>query len=157
MQEPVSRCWIVNSRWESAEDRFYNQHSVNPQTHCWEWIGATAGRGYGRIQVNGEKVYAHRLSWQMHNGEIPDGLFVCHHCDNVLCVNPDHLFLGTHSDNMQDMVRKGKHNSQKISDSARVWIANSELPTNVLAKAFNVHRTTIQRIRRTTQTKESDI
>ncbi len=138
----------MNNRWMEPIDRFYNQHSINPQTHCWEWIGGTAGRGYGQFQVAGKKVLAHRFSWEHHNGPIPSGKFVCHKCDNVLCVNPDHLFVGTHSDNMQDMANKGRHWSAKLFKSDRTVIGRSAAPTKYLADLYGVHRTTIQRIRR---------
>lgn len=76
---------------------------------CWVWDrGCTAG-GYGRLHVNGEEVYAHRLSWTMAYGAIPaDKPCVCHHCDNPACVRPSHLWVGTKGDNLRDMAAKGR-------------------------------------------------
>ena len=75
---------------------------------CWEWRAATFGNGYGHFAVGNQDNLAHRFSWRLKNGEIPDGLLVCHECDNRLCVNPKHLWLGTQKDNLRDMDRKGR-------------------------------------------------
>lgn len=83
---------------------------VNKTKNCWEWIGAKTDFGYGMIKRKGRKVVMHRFSWELHKGKIPKGLFVLHKCDNPPCVNPDHLFLGTQKDNMQDMFKKGRAN-----------------------------------------------
>lgn len=74
---------------------------------CWEWQSYKSKEGYGKFGAMGETL-AHRVSYRLHKGEIPEGMFVCHSCDNPSCVNPDHLWLGTNSDNQIDCVKKGR-------------------------------------------------
>lgn len=79
------------------------------KTKCWEWTGAEfKGAGYGQIQVEGTPKRTHRVAWALSNGPIPKGLLVLHKCDNRRCIRPDHLFLGTQKDNVDDMVSKGR-------------------------------------------------
>lgn len=75
---------------------------------CWEWIGYMNTNGYGEFTVNRVKLSPHRLSYEIAYGDIPKGMFVCHHCDNPKCCNPEHLFIGTSKDNMIDAARKGR-------------------------------------------------
>lgn len=75
---------------------------------CWEWTACKNRDGYGRFGFGGGNAHAHRVAYQLYVGVIPDGLFVLHRCDNCGCVRPDHLFLGTNDDNMQDCKNKGR-------------------------------------------------
>jgi hypothetical protein len=87
------------------EIRFWSK--VNKTDNCWLWLAGKDKDGYGLIRNNqGVHERAHRLSWTMHRGAIPNGMQICHECDNPPCVNPDHLFLGTHQDNVDDKVNK---------------------------------------------------
>ena len=97
--------------WTSLPRRFWSK--VDRSGDCWVWTGARR-RGYGRFRVgsriDGSRtlVRATHVAWELTNGPVPDGLFVCHRCDNPPCVRPDHLFLGTALDNARDMIAKGR-------------------------------------------------
>lgn len=87
--------------------RFWNR-TVVTETGCWEWQGTRNEHGYGGVSVNGRWRKAHQVSWELTHGPIPHGMELLHSCDNPPCVNPDHLSLGTHRDNMHDMSVKGR-------------------------------------------------
>lgn len=142
-------------------DRFWEKVSVNGETGCWDWIAFKDKRGYGRLSAGSESRLAHRISYQLHRGSIPDKLFVCHHCDTPGCVNPDHLFLGTDADNVADMISKGRqaskdqtthrgidHGGSKLTEleiiAIRTSIGSSQ---RSLAKQYGVGQSQIQRIK----------
>lgn len=106
---------------------------------CWNWTGSTRRAGYGQIyagRAHGKQIVcrAHRFSWIAHNGAIPGGLSVCHHCDNPRCINPDHLFLGTHQQNMADCRSKGRLNILDGSLARGTLNVNAKLtPSDVAA------------------------
>ena len=106
-------------------DRFWAKVSIQVEDFsCWVWQRNKSGKGYGRVRVNGRDVLAHRMSYTLVFGEIPEGLWVLHHCDNPSCVNPNHLFLGTHLDNMRDMVSKDRHADLQGEDIGSAKIPN---------------------------------
>lgn len=96
-----------------------------PNSGCWLWTGSCNRDGYGRLTHSHRTVDAHRLSWLAHRGPIPDGLWVLHACDVPSCVNPDHLWLGTNSDNQRDCTTKGRRRRQQAKGAT--YIARSRL------------------------------
>lgn len=94
----------------SDEIRFWSK--VDKKGECWIWTGSTNPDGYGRFKVNGKLEQAHRFSFNFHFDKPEDNKHVLHKCDVRCCVNPDHLFLGSHSDNMKDMYKKERHNNR---------------------------------------------
>lgn len=91
-----------------------------PDSGCWMWLGSDQGKGYGNVGHEGRTQRAHRVSYKLFVGPIPDGLHVLHKCDVRLCVNPDHLFLGTNADNVRDMVEKGRNNFGERNGNAKL-------------------------------------
>lgn len=151
---------------ESIRERFFA--NVAKGDGCWEWTGSMhlddATKGYGTFFVRGHTAKAHRVSWELHFGAIPKGeghhgICVLHKCDNRKCVRPDHLFLGTHKDNMEDMARKGRgvsasrpneaHPMVKLTNAAVAAIreaAAGGTSQSVLAKQHGVRQSHISRI-----------
>jgi len=147
-------------KYNSVES-FHNFYVPVPECGCWLWDHNIGTKGYGLFAVRLPKgksmTYgAHRVSWEIHNGAIPKGLQVLHKCDVRNCVNPAHLFLGTHDENMKDMTNKKRHRtgakSPVASFTARdIYEIKSALPymqQQELADIYGVHKITIGRIAR---------
>jgi hypothetical protein len=144
----------------SLADRFWEKVDVRSPDECWEWKArAKTAFGYGRMTA-GRNVHlkSHRVSWTLANGQIPKGMNVCHSCDNPACCNPRHLFLGTHLDNVRDMMVKGRmrkpplhhgeaHHAVAIPTSELPFIKSSRLTAKELAVRYNVSQKTIYRIK----------
>lgn len=151
----------ANGKWRgmTPEDRFWAK-VVKADEGCWGWSGRVGRHNVPTIQWRGNRnVPAARVSWQLHNGAIPDGLFVCHRCDNPPCTNPAHLFLGTHADNMRDMAQKGRgragrygveHHSSKLTPDAvraiRAAYVAKMANQSELARQYGVRQGTIWRV-----------
>lgn len=138
-------------------DRFWSKVDMRGPDECWQWKAATC-HGYGQIRLNGHTRYAHRVSWELANGPIPDGdgyhgTCVCHRCDNPLCVNPTHIFLGSNEDNQADMTRKGRRpRGSKIGNSKLIESVVADMrdryargvnTRSQLAKEYGVSLTTV--------------
>jgi hypothetical protein len=141
------------------EQRFWRHVDIRGEDECWRWIGGRNQDGYGAFGIwvdeNTSKTFrAHRIAYELTKGPIPEGLFVCHTCDNPPCCNPRHLFLGTNSDNLVDMHRKGRarhptgeeNGWAKLTwaevDEIRTLIRNN-IPKREIARRFGVSEKTI--------------
>lgn len=169
------------TRVGSVNERFSSRYEVDEKTGCWNWTGHKNVKGYGVIAgvINGKRyvpkgrqMLAHRASWIIHKGDIPKGdsyhgKIVMHKCDNPSCVNPEHLSLGTQSDNVLDMVKKGRkvsgtpsgieHWRSSIKEQADIdLICSTKGQTKALAEKYGVDVCTIKRIRNRNGIKHPD-
>lgn len=99
-----------HNRRRSTIECFWEKVDKSSPNGCWEWTGCRHPLGYGQMGsgIGRKLIPAHRFAWELENGPIPDGMEICHHCDNPSCVRVSHLFLGTHADNMADRAKKGR-------------------------------------------------
>ncbi len=151
-------CWRNHGdpaqKQPTTEERFNAQYSKH-FNGCWIWHGTKVTRGYGQISSNGKIWRAHRLSWALHKGNIPAGVLVLHKCDNPSCVNPEHLFLGSVQDNVDDRIKKGRSARGSNMGSSKLTEANvhairarlSHAETHVsIAASFDVTESAISHI-----------
>ena len=135
-----------------AQARFEAKITVNPITGCWEWTASQNPDGYGQFKLNGRREKAHRVAHVLYIGEIPKGMCVLHRCDNPSCVNPEHLFLGTHADNVKDKVAKGraakgeKNGRAKLTKEAVLHIRKRTMLQREYARLYGVDQTTVSKI-----------
>ena len=130
----------------SVVQRLIRNMVVDRATGCWNWTGRTAS-GYGQLGDNSKQKSTHRISYRLYNGEIPEGFCVCHTCDNKICINPKHLFVGTIADNTKDRDQKGRQARGERSSSAKLtegevgkirFLCGKGVKQNRVAHLFNV-------------------
>jgi hypothetical protein len=137
--------------------RFISKYVKEPETGCWIWTACLSGDGYGAFTFRGKIVGAHRVSYIINVGEIPDGLCVLHKCDTPACVNPEHLFLGTKKDNAHDAMAKGRnvkgvthgltHLTEQNIREIRSLVSRGAITQKQIADMYNVDRTTVSCIK----------
>ncbi len=141
--------WKQRKPWPA----FHEMYVPEPMSGCWIWTGSLTARGYGYLgnKKNGQPQTAHRHSWKLHCGPIPTGKHVLHKCDVRCCVNPDHLYVGTHKDNMRDRDMRGRNGMAKLhmSDIPKIRQLLAEgRKTQEIADLYGVNRSSISHIQR---------
>jgi hypothetical protein len=137
---------------KTIDERFFEKVIPEPNSGCWLWDGACFVTGYGKFKKGGIDGYAHRFSYELHFGQIKNGLHVLHTCDNPSCVNPEHLFLGTQADNNWDSMKKGRRargeRLGKLTEDDVRYIRRSTESGGKLAVRFGICRSNVGAIRR---------
>jgi hypothetical protein len=143
----------MNSVTRALKERLLKNSSVGAANQCWEWRAARHGFGYGVLRIDGKNFLAHRIAYQLANGPIPTGLVIRHRCDNPSCVNPGHLVAGTHADNMQDAVDRGRfprgeQRSKKLRTVDAQHILASTESADALATQYGISPDYVRMIKR---------
>lgn len=155
--EIATRNWTKGKNSFLPEERFWEKADKKGEDECWEWKACTNKAGYGSIFINGKSELAHRISYILTFGEIIEDICILHKCDNVACVNPNHLFPGTRDDNSKDMIKKGrsyKPIGEKHPNTELTWEKIREIRerynkgenTTILADEFGMTRQQMWRI-----------
>ena len=154
----TDRAWRnkTERRCGAPAERFASKYMPEPNSGCWLWCASVNAKGYGHFKWGaGDVRQAHRASWELHRGRVPDGQHVLHRCDNPACVNPEHLFVGSNDDNMADRIAKGRQtrlvgerNPRAILNERAVLAVRSSVEHEaVIAARLGVSRATVHAIR----------
>jgi hypothetical protein len=143
----------------TVEERFWEKVDKTNPDGCWIWVGARSGNRAGLFAITKyNRIIPYRFSYELKYGKIPEGLFACHKCDNGLCVNPDHIFIGSQTDNMRDMSEKDRSHHTHGADLHRGCLTDNDireirkfyhdqkLSTRKIAQMYGVGKTTIEQI-----------
>lgn len=152
---PCAYAGQKSTTWTDLPDRFWA--NVDKSGECWIWTGLTTREGYGLAYLHGRHYRAHRVADELTNGPIPDGVVICHRCDNPACVHPEHLFRGTQADNLDDMRAKGRDRYAYGEDASNVKLTGQQVDAiremrssgklhREIAEAFGVSTATVGRI-----------
>lgn len=125
-QSEVAKATAV-ANTEPLTVRLLRYVKTSGESECWEWTGSKNEQGYGLIRWNRKSGYAHRMAYEAYNGPIKRGMVIMHSCDNPSCVNPQHLSQGTATENMRDMVRKGRNKTKRGEDNANARLSNEQV------------------------------
>lgn len=121
---------------EDLSEKFWRKVNKKSGKECWEWTASKFRRGYGQLSHGQKNLKAHRVSYVLHFGNIPDGKLVCHRCDNPSCVNPEHLFLGSQFDNVKDQIAKGRRHDVRGEKNGMAKLTEKEV--NKIRKEYKL-------------------
>jgi DNA-binding CsgD family transcriptional regulator len=140
-------CWMgigLEKTIKQGAIKKITNYKTNSETGCWEWLGTLSESGYGQVCINNVIYPSHRVSYSLFVEDIPKEMYVCHSCDNRKCINPKHLWLGTHQDNMNDMKNKNRSNgkrrniTEKEIEEIKTLYKTGKYTNKQLAKMLNM-------------------